>query len=42
MCEDKIDEIVLNLKARIIFAGDIRTVEAKYHRQCYQIFKVSK
>ena len=31
----------MNLKARIIFAGDIRTAEAKYHRRCYQTLKVS-
>ena len=41
MCESKTDEVSLNLKARIIFAGDIRAVEAKYHQQCYQTFKVS-
>ena len=41
MCEGRTDEVVLNLKARIIFAGDIRAAEAKYHQQCYQIFKVS-
>ena len=31
----------MNLKARIIFAGDIRAAEAKYHRRSYQTFKVS-
>lgn len=41
MCEGRTDEVALNLKARIIFAGDIRPAEAKYHRQCYQTFKVS-
>ena len=41
MCEGRTDEVALNLKARIIFAGDIRAAEAKYHRQCYQTFKVS-
>ena len=41
ICEGRTDEVALNLKARIIFAGDIRAVEAKYHGQCYQTFKVS-
>ena len=31
----------MNLKARIIFAGDIHAAEAKYHRRSYQTFKVS-
>ena len=39
-CEGRIDQAALDVKARIIFAGDIRAVEAKYHRRCYQQFKV--
>ena len=35
MCEGRTDEVALNLKARIIFAGHIRAVETKYHLQCY-------
>ena len=31
----------MNLKARIIFGGDIHAAEAKYHRRSYQTFKVS-
>ena len=40
MCEGRTDEVALNLKA-VIFSGDIHAVEAKYHRRCYQTFKVS-
>ena len=32
------DKLSCNVKARIIFAGDIRAVEAKYHRRCIQSF----
>ena len=35
-CEGRIDRAALDVMARIIFAGDIRVVEAKYHRRCYQ------
>ena len=41
MSEGRTDEVALNLKARIISAGDIRAVDAKYHGRCYQTFKVS-
>ena len=39
-CEGRIDQAALDVKARIIFAGDVRAVEAKYHRRCNQQFKV--
>ena len=41
MYEGRTDEVALNLKATIIFAGNNRAVEAKYHRRCYQTFIVS-
>ena len=41
MCDGRTGEVPLNLKARVIFSGEIRAVEVKYHRRCYQTFKVS-
>lgn len=32
------DTIAVNVKARILFAGDIHTIEAKYHHRCLQMF----
>ena len=37
-CESRNDTVAVNVKARILFAGDIRAVEAKYHRSCMQAF----
>ena len=41
ICEGRTDEVALILKARIIFARDIRAVEAKYYGRCYETIKVS-
>ena len=38
MCEKRQDKIAVDVKARIQFAGDIRAVEAIYHRRCMQRF----
>ena len=41
-CEDRQDVHAINVKARIVFAGDLRAVEAKYHRVCMQSFLSEK
>ena len=41
-CDRRKDILALNVKSRIIFAGDIRAVEAKYHQKCMQAFLSSK
>ena len=42
LCELRTDAHALEVKARIQYAGDIRAVEAKYHRRCMQRFLVTK
>ena len=42
ICDQRQDNTAVNLKARIAFAGDLRAVEAKYHRKCMQSFMTSK
>ena len=43
ICDQRQDNIAVNLKARIAFAGDLRrAVEAKYHRKCMQSFMSPK
>ena len=37
-CDKRQDDVALDVKARILYAGDIRAVEAKYHRTCMQRF----
>ena len=41
-CEGRIDQLALDLKGRIVLAGDLRAVESKYHGQCYQDFKTTQ
>ena len=41
-CEGRIDQLAIDLKGRIVLAGDLRAVESKYHRQCYQNFKTNQ
>ena len=41
-CDGRIDQLALDVKARIVLASDLRAVESKYHRQCYQNFKTNK
>jgi hypothetical protein len=38
VCDKRQGSIAINVKSRILFAGDIRPVEAKYHRGCMQKF----
>ena len=38
VCEKRQDVVAVNVKSRILFAGDIRAVEAKYHRKYMQKF----
>ena len=38
VCERRKDPHAVDVKSRINFAGDIRAVEAKYHRTCMQTF----
>ncbi|XP_071081970.1 uncharacterized protein [Haliotis cracherodii] len=38
LCERRSDDKAADVKARIIVAGDIRAVEAIYHRHCMQCF----
>ena len=42
VCEKRQDLQAINVKARILFAGDLRAVEAKYHRACMQAFMSNK
>ena len=37
-CDKRQDDVALDVKARILYAGDIRAAEAKYHRTCMQRF----
>lgn len=37
-CDQRNDDLAINVKARVLFAGDIRALEAKYHRNCMQMF----
>ena len=37
-CDKRQDDVALDVKARILYAGDIHAVEAKYHRTCMQRF----
>ena len=37
-CEKRTDDISIQVKSRILCAGDIRAVEATYHRDCLQRF----
>ena len=41
-CNRRHDTLAINVKARIEFAGDLRAVEAKYHRNCMQMFLSEK
>ena len=42
VCEKRQDLQAINVKARVLFAGDLRAVEAKYHRACMQAFMSSR
>ena len=42
VCEKRQDLQAINVKARILFAGDLRAVESKYHRACMQAFMSNK
>lgn len=42
ICDERLDNQAHNVKARILFAGDLRAVEAKYHRKCMQAFQSNR
>ena len=37
-CNKRNDPVAIDVRARIEFAGDIRTYEAKYHKNCMTAF----
>lgn len=37
-CEGRTDDMALNVKARLLYGGDIAAKGAKYHRKCLQMF----
>ena len=41
-CEERKDSLAVNVKGRIEFAGDLRAVDAQYHRSCMQAFLAKK